>query len=61
MFKEIPRKTLRVYGENDWPEIKAALREWEGKGYLRVLKDPEDAADEEICVEMLSYIEQKSP
>ena len=59
MAKRITRKTLRIYGENDWPGIKSLLREWQGNGYLHVLKDPENTADEDICVEMLSYIEQK--
>jgi hypothetical protein len=60
-FKENPRKTIRVYGDGDWPDILTTLREWESKGYLRVLKDPTEAKDDEICVLMLSYIEQHSP
>jgi hypothetical protein len=31
------------------------------KGYLKILIDPEKATDNEVCVEMLNYIEEKSP
>ena len=61
MFREIPRKTIRVYGEDNWPQVNALLKEWEDKGYLKILRNPETALDDEVCVEMLAYIEQKSP
>jgi len=48
-------------GLNDWQTIGAALKEWESKGYLRILKDPYETARDEICVEMLSYIDRESP
>ncbi|PYJ81636.1 MAG: hypothetical protein DME22_20710 [Verrucomicrobia bacterium] len=48
-------------GLNDWQTIRAALKEWESKGYLRILKDPYETARDEICVEMLSYIDRESP
>jgi len=59
--KRISRQTIRVYGDANWPSIRAMLGEWESKGYLRILRDPETANDADICVEMLNYIEQKSP
>ncbi len=61
MFREIPRKAIRVYGENGWPQINALLKEWQDKGYLKILRNPEIASDDDICVQMLAYIEQKSP
>jgi hypothetical protein len=59
--RHIRRSDIVVFGGSNWSKIKAALTEWEGKGYLRIIKDPEFARDEEVCLEMLNYIDQKSP
>lgn len=57
----ISRSTIRGYGRDDWPTIKKALSEWEKKGYLKILKDPEFARDDEVCVEFLTFFEFPSP
>lgn len=59
--KSIPRKTIRVCGDNNWPDINAQLAEWEKKDYLKILIPPENAKDEDICIVMLKYIERESP
>jgi hypothetical protein len=61
MCKDIARQAIRVYGDNDWPEINAALAEWEKQGFLKILIPPETADDNQICVRMLKYIDIKSP
>ena len=53
----IVRKVIRVYGESNWSEIRAALAQWEHSGFLRVLADPETAADDASCIEMHYYID----
>jgi hypothetical protein len=58
---EITRFPIKVYGREDWTTIKQALSEWERKGYLQKLKDPELAEDHEICVRFLTFFEYPSP
>ena len=58
---KVSRFSIRTYGRDDWPVIKRALEEWQGKGYLKILKDPEFANDDEVCVEFLTFFEHKSP
>ena len=53
----ILRSDIRVYGENDWESINKALAEWESRGLLKILKAPETADDNDICIEMLHYID----
>lgn len=52
------RASIRAYGENDWKVIKESLLEWEEKGYLKILTDPEQAEDSDDCIEMLGFIER---
>ena len=61
MTKNISRQAIRVYGDGNWPEINAQLAEWERKGYLKILIPPEAAEDKDVCVQMLKYIDIKSP
>jgi hypothetical protein len=56
---EITRFDLEGYGHSDWPAIKEALSLWEKKGYLQVLKNPEDACKEDVCVRMFSIRRNK--
>ena len=59
----ISEETLRTYcgagaswGES-WDEVKRLLAQWEAKGFLRVLCDPESASPKAICIELLYYID----
>ena len=52
---------LRSYGNSEWDAIREALSEWESKGFLKVLKDPEQCADNEICLEMFNFIDAEEP
>ena len=53
---EISKKTLEGYGGPDWSIINQALAEWETRGILKIIKDPEQARSEEIVIKMLCYI-----
>lgn len=37
------------------------LKQWESRGLLRIEVNPFLANDDEICIHMLDYIDQKSP
>jgi hypothetical protein len=51
---EITRFDLEVYGQGDWLAIKNALTLWEKREYLIVLRDPEHAASDDVCIRMFS-------
>ncbi len=53
--------TLGYFGAHDWPRIKTSLAEWESRGLLRIVRPIDEARDDEIVIEMLDYIDQKSP
>jgi hypothetical protein len=55
------KATLREYGAHDWAATKDALVQWQSLGLLRIIKSLDEARDDEIVVEMLDYIDQKSP
>lgn len=59
--KMILRSDLWVYGESNLPVIMSSLKEWESRGLLKILTNPEKARDDAICIEMLKYIDQDSP
>lgn len=61
MTSKISRQAIRVYGDDNWLEINTQLAEWEQKGYLKILISPESAEDNDICVQMLKYIDIPSP
>jgi len=37
------------------------LREWQSKGWVKILKKPIDAQPDEECVEAISYIDGERP
>jgi hypothetical protein len=55
------KSDLGYFGAHDWPRIKALLEQWESRALLRIVKPIDEARDEETVIEMLDYIEQKSP
>lgn len=52
----VSKNTLMVYAGNDLGVLKQALEEWEQRGFIRRLRDISTAADDEECVELLSFI-----
>lgn len=59
--RQITRLTIRAYGGDDWRIINAALAEWQSKGFVKILQQPEFAQDVDVCIEILNYIDQLSP
>ncbi|MEM1158052.1 MAG: hypothetical protein AAGH72_07335 [Verrucomicrobiota bacterium] len=57
----IPRWALRVYGKEDWDEIRNLLKEWQESGFLEVLKDPEHCGDDAYCLKMFNFIDAEEP
>ena len=42
-------------------ELVLQLKDWEKNGCLKILKDPRTCSDDEVCIEMLKYIDKESP
>ena len=57
----IPRRALCVPGASFDPEVWRQLKLWEQEGYLRILRTPDQTGGDDYVVEMLKYIDQKSP
>ncbi len=57
----VSEETLRTYcgAGQSWSETKRLLGEWQAKGFLRLLRDPETASPKDICLELLYYIDGK--
>lgn len=52
---------ITTYSHGDIEVIDNSLKEWQERGYLRILKPYQDCSPEEHCVEMIKFIDQKSP
>jgi hypothetical protein len=64
-YAYVPAWAPIIYGEVDvaghWALVHAALTEWEAKGFLKVLKDPEHCTADELCIEMFNFIGAEKP
>lgn len=64
-YAYIPAWALIIYGEVDrpgqWSFVHNTLVEWEAKGFLKVLKNPEHCTADELCLEMLNFIDAEKP
>lgn len=58
-YAYVPMWGVATGGEFDWPEIRRKLTEWEEKGFLKIIKDPEICDKDEFCIEMLNFIDAK--
>jgi hypothetical protein len=54
------KRNLLAFSSHDAATLTACLHEWQSKGYLRIVKPLSECKDEDICIEMKSFIEQKS-
>ena len=55
------KRNLLAFSSGDTATLNTCLQEWQTRGYLQILKSLSECGDEEICIEMKSFIEQKSP
>ena len=51
---------ILIYGHNDLSIIEPALKDWEARGLLKIIKPISECKPEDECVQMLSFIDQKS-
>lgn len=58
---KITARHILVCGKNDLASIEAALEIWQRRGDIRIIKNLRQCAPEDYCIEMLSFIDQKSP
>ena len=57
----VPRWAYRVYGKGEWEVIREWLADWEKRGFLEVIKDPEHADDDDYCTKMFNFVEGTEP
>jgi hypothetical protein len=64
-YAYVPAWAPIIYGEVDrpgqWAFVHATLSKWEAKGFLKVLKNPEHCTADELCIEMLNFIDAEKP
>lgn len=58
---KIKKRLLLEGAKGDTATLKECLIEWEARGLLKVLKKVDECASEDDCVEMLSFVGEKSP
>ena len=58
--RSFTKSTLGKFADNDWPNIKEFVAQWESRRLLRIVKPIDEAAETDIVIEMLDYIDQKS-
>jgi hypothetical protein len=59
--RKYTKADLAALGENDWINIKTTIADWEARGLARIVRPFDEAAPSDIVIEMLDYIDQKSP
>lgn len=52
---KIKQKWIQMFIKNkeDWSFFMSALKKWKSQGYLKILKDPQTASEDEDCIEIL--------
>jgi hypothetical protein len=55
------KRSLLAFAKGDLATLRMCLEEWQSKDYLRILRPLAECRDEEDCIEMKSFIGQKSP
>jgi hypothetical protein len=60
-YKKIKAKHLYTYSKHDIGVVEESIQDWERRGMLKILKPYQDCDPEEDCVELLRFIDQKSP
>ena len=60
-YKRIQATHLFTYSFENIELIEESLEKWEKLGVLKILKPYRECSPNEYCIEMLKFIEQKSP
>jgi hypothetical protein len=55
------KEVIGTLAGNDWSAITVQLEEWQRRGLLRIVKQPDEAKKDDICIEMLNLIDRESP
>jgi hypothetical protein len=56
----IKQSLIAAGGSHDWQKITSTIKKWEDTNTLIIVKNPEFAEHNEVCLEMISYINRKS-
>jgi hypothetical protein len=60
-YTKISAHNLLTYSKTDVEVILSSLDEWEGRGIIKILKPYLDCRPDDQCIEVLRFIDQKSP
>lgn len=58
---QFTKHNLIAFSKGDTVTLLACLHEWQAKGYLQIVKPLAECQDDDVCIEMKSFIEMKSP
>jgi hypothetical protein len=58
---KITRKHIVIYSGGDMEGACKLIENWDRQGILKIIKHPNSASDEEFCIELKMFINQKSP
>jgi hypothetical protein len=48
---------LRVWVDPDSKELLDALRDWERKGFIQIVREPRECKEKEVCVKLLKEVQ----
>lgn len=54
---EVRRCDLGVWLDPDSDELLSALREWERKGFIQLLRKPKECGEKEVCLKLLKEVQ----
>ena len=60
-YKKIKAKHLSTYSLQDVDTIICSLEDWKEKKMLNILKPYKDCHPDEYCIELLRFLDEKSP
>jgi hypothetical protein len=58
---KISKRHVLIYSGGDINGAAKQIESWERQGVLKILKQLQDALDDELCIELNQFIGQKSP
>lgn len=60
-YKKIEAKHLYMYSKQDEDTLQISIKDWEEKNMLKILKPYKDCDPDEYCIELLRFLDEKSP
>lgn len=51
----VPKRGLRFSNSVSWVDLNELLELWQHKGWIRMIKSPDDAELDDICIELITW------